>query len=179
MTYASLLLGIDYGFELAGLRTIAGFEEDRVAGYSGSWLSRGYAAFVVHLRWLVLVGVGAAVLAATIYLPTLRSDVGLQISDGDSGTEQSVRKALEEFGVPLLSRIAIVQRDPDGLQPVAVETTFRHAAKVNLDTVNNGMPAARNSRCPAGTKLVGARRQAHNNHYLPLGWLDTEQRRTR
>jgi len=45
---------------------------------SGRRLSRGYAAVVIRLRWSILSGIGAAVWLATMYLPTLRSDVGLQ-----------------------------------------------------------------------------------------------------
>ncbi|MFZ0835642.1 MAG: MMPL family transporter, partial [Mycobacterium sp.] len=109
-------------------------------GERGRRLSRGYAALVIRLRWLILFGIGAAVWLATMYLPALRTDVGLQISD-DSATVHSVQEVLDQFGLPLLSRAAVVQRDPDGLSTAALDSTVRHAARVNLDTINNGMPA--------------------------------------
>jgi putative drug exporter of the RND superfamily len=107
---------------------------------TASRLSRGYAAWIVRLRWLVLAAVCAAAVIATIQLPGLQSDAGLEITQETSPAVESERRVLEMFGLPLLSLAALVQHDPGGLDASALGGSFRQAARANLDTVRNGVP---------------------------------------
>lgn len=107
----------------------------------GGLLSRVYATLVTRLRWLVLIGVGVAVYAAMATLPTLTSAgdrIGGLIGK-DSPALQAQEHAVDRFGLPLLSRVAVVQHDPAGLGFDAVAAAVRQAADVDLDTVAGGV----------------------------------------
>ncbi|WP_117209843.1 MMPL family transporter [Allorhizocola rhizosphaerae] len=94
----------------------------RLSRWRPSWLLELYATWVVWLRWFVVAFWTAAVAAAVLYLPPLGhggSDLE-QLVSGDNPAAQSELRSFEKFGFPLLSRIAVVQRNPDGL-PVATQ----------------------------------------------------------
>lgn len=87
-----------------------------------SFLLERYAELVVWLRWLIVAAWLAATAAAMVYLPALGqggSDLGQLVSVDNPAVRSEVR-SFERFGLPLLSRIAVVQRDPDGL-PASVQ----------------------------------------------------------
>lgn len=87
----------------------------------------GYARVVVALRWFILLGWIAAAVAAQLYLPPPQGSANdieaLGANDSSFAAEQ---RSFELFGFPLLSRAAIVQRDPEGLPPlVQAEAVMR------------------------------------------------------
>lgn len=106
-----------------------------------SRLSRAYGVWVVRLRWLVVAAVAAAAILATMHLPGLQSDAGLEVAQQNSPAVQSEQRVLETFGLPLLSLAALVQHDPDGLDTAALGRAARRATQVNLKTFNEGLPA--------------------------------------
>ncbi|ULE32968.1 MMPL family transporter [Mycobacterium sp. IDR2000157661] len=104
-------------------------------------LSRAYAVWIVRLRWLVVVAMAAAATLATMHLPGLQSDAGLEVTQQNSPAVQSEQRVLEAFGLPLLSLAALVQHDSDGLNTTALERSARRAVEVNVKTFNEGLPA--------------------------------------
>lgn len=82
-----------------------------------SMLLTWYARCVVWLRWWVIAFWVAAVAAAVLYLPAVGqggSDLG-QLVATDNPSVQSEIRSFDKFGFPLLSRVAVVQRNPNGL----------------------------------------------------------------
>ena len=100
------------------MRSIEDPETPKVGSrWRPSLLLEWYARVLVGMRWIVvafwLVVTGAAVL----YLPAVGQhgeDLSQLVAAGNPAVQSEVR-SFEEFGFPLLSRIAIVQRNPDGL----------------------------------------------------------------
>ena len=81
-------------------------------------MARGYAALVVGLRHLIPLAWIAAVVAATIALPGLGDVPAAPLDDlaaqgGDAGRAQQL--AVRDFGFPLSTDTAVVQRNPRGL----------------------------------------------------------------
>ncbi|GAA1737721.1 MMPL family transporter [Luedemannella helvata] len=88
-----------------------------------SWLLAAYAKVIVRLRWLVVLFWAAATAASVLYLPAVGaggSDLNDLVST-DNPAIQSELRSFEKFGFPLLSRVAVVQRNPEGL-PVSTQT---------------------------------------------------------
>ncbi len=82
-----------------------------------SWWLRAYARLIVMLRWPVVAFWVVVTAAAMIYLPPVGqggSDLEQLIST-DNVAIQSELRSFEKFGFPLLSRVAVVQRRPEGL----------------------------------------------------------------
>lgn len=81
-----------------------------------------YAGFIVAVRHFIVIGwVGFAV-AAVLFLPAIQdndSDLEGFVAPDNAAAETELR-AIEIFGLPLLSRTAVVQRDPAGL-PLEVQ----------------------------------------------------------
>ena len=87
-----------------------------------SVLLRWYARWMVRLRWLVVAFWAAAVGAAMLFLPAIGhsgSDLNELVSSDNPAVQSEVR-SLDKFGFPLLSRVAVVQRNPEGL-PLATQ----------------------------------------------------------
>ena len=81
-------------------------------------MSAAFARLLVRLRWLVVPAwIGAAVLATAV-LPSF-TDRPASATGGlvptSSGSLAVEKQGVEAFGSPLLSRVAIVQRDANGL----------------------------------------------------------------
>lgn len=80
--------------------------------------SRAFAAVVVALRFLVVPAVVAGAFLAWNYLPGIgtlpESGVGALLPQ-DTAAARAEEQAAQLFGSSLLPRIAVVQRDPDGL----------------------------------------------------------------
>jgi RND superfamily putative drug exporter len=85
---------------------------------------RAFAWTVVRLRWLILLAWIAAAVAATLYLPPLEQVEASAIGDlvpKDTPALKAESDSFRLFGFPVLTRTAIVQRNPRGL-PVAAQT---------------------------------------------------------
>ncbi|GEL20326.1 MMPL family transporter [Pseudonocardia asaccharolytica] len=103
-------------------------------------VSQCYAQGVVRFPWMVLVAVAAALVATTQLLPGLAT-VGGGLSGlvgKDNPAIAAQVAALERFGLPLLSRTAVVQHDPAGLEAGIVADTVLRAATVDARTVAAG-----------------------------------------
>ncbi len=100
-------------------------------------VSRGYAQFVVRFRWLVLLGVGAGAWAALTLLPGFATAGGGLSGVVTSGAPAiaAQAEAVRRFGVPLLARTAVVQRNPAGLDPGALARAVRRALRVDEATL--------------------------------------------
>jgi putative drug exporter of the RND superfamily len=84
--------------------------------YPSVWLS-WYARLIVRLRWVVVAFWLAAVGTSMAFLPAIGhggNDLN-QLLSADNPALQSELRSFEKFGFPLLSRVAVVQRDPEGL----------------------------------------------------------------
>ena len=87
----------------------------------GTRLWYGYARVVVALRWPVIVGWVVAAIASAVLLPPLgASGDDLEQLGADDASLVAEQRSTEAFGFPLLSRVAIVQHDPDGMAPLSV-----------------------------------------------------------
>nr|WP_235883351.1 MMPL family transporter [Saccharopolyspora elongata] len=99
-----------------------------------------YARAVVAGRWLVLAALAGAVFAAVSFLPPL-AQTGLGLS-GVVGTEsKAIRaqvQAVEQFRLPLLTRAAVVQHSPDGLDVYAQARVVLRALAVNKQALQGG-----------------------------------------
>jgi putative drug exporter of the RND superfamily len=94
---------------------------------------RAAAAVLTRGWWAVLVLLGVGVWATVTSLPTLATAGGglSEIISEDTPAVQAQIRALEIFGLPLLTRTAVVQHDPDGLDPYAQARATLRAAEVD------------------------------------------------
>ncbi len=102
-----------------------------------------YARAIVRLRWLVLAAWAAVAVGAGFYLPTLdqaggSTNVGGRggfrgLVDPDSPAIQAEIRSFEKFRLPLLARVAVVQRDPQGLRPLTQVQAVADALAFNFD----------------------------------------------
>ncbi|MCX6462274.1 MAG: MMPL family transporter, partial [Pseudonocardiales bacterium] len=99
-----------------------------------------YAAAVVAARWWVLAAVALLTTGATLFLPSLTAVGGglAGLLGGSSAAVQAQVDAIERFGLPLLSPTAVVQRDPEGLDPYLAADSLLAAAEVVQDNVAAG-----------------------------------------
>jgi RND superfamily putative drug exporter len=100
-----------------------------------SVLPRWYATVVVGLRWLIVAGWAAAAVASVVYLPAVGqggSDLE-QLVSADNPAVRSELRSFDTFGFPLLSRVAVVQRNAAGL-PGATQAK----AVARAQAVSNG-----------------------------------------
>ncbi|WP_433063411.1 MMPL family transporter [Dactylosporangium sp. CS-033363] len=107
-----------------------------------SLLPRAYAALVVGLRWIVVAGWAAAAIASVVYLPAVGqggSDLE-QLVSADNPAVRSELRSFDKFGFPLLSRVAVVQRDPNGLSRATQEEAVRRAQDVSDGTYGDTGP---------------------------------------
>ena len=105
------------------------------AGRSGG-LRFVYARWLIRLRWLIVALWIAAATAAAIYLPAVGSG-GTGVGDLVPPSAPAARaeaQALRAFTVPVLGRVMVVQRDPQGMPVPAIERAFRRAAEVDTST---------------------------------------------
>jgi RND superfamily putative drug exporter len=98
---------------------------------------------VVRGRWLVLALVTAGTAVAVLNLPGLAgAGGGLSglVGRGNPAITAQV-DAVQRFGLPLLSRTVVVQRDPEGLDPrVQAESVVRALQVVQRTVVAGGAP---------------------------------------
>ena len=92
-------------------------------------------------RWLLLATVGAAVWAALSFLPSLSASGGSGLSGVIGSDDPAIAAqvtAVQHFGLPLLARTAVVQRDPDGLDLYAQARAELRALAVDKHTLVHG-----------------------------------------
>jgi RND superfamily putative drug exporter len=94
---------------------------------SSAWAS--YARWVVRLRWVVLAAWAAVVVALVVVVPAPSSESDLRGFAAGNPAVAAELRSFELFGFPLISRVALVQHDPDGLSVYAqAEAVLRAAA---------------------------------------------------
>jgi putative drug exporter of the RND superfamily len=112
--------------------------DDEIEPEARSFAARSYAFVAAGpLSLLIIAAWIAAAALATLYLPGFNSDQG-SISDltpSDSPAITAERQSAQLFAVPVLSRVAVVQRDPNGLSPDVQRATVAAAAGVDRGTV--------------------------------------------
>ncbi len=97
-------------------------------------IARAFALLVAGpFRFLVLAGVAAACVFAYIALPEVVPNEGAPIGVATSGSQAvtTEQRAVEKFGFPFTSEIAIVQRDPHGLSQAAQKRAVDRAMQVD------------------------------------------------
>jgi len=97
-------------------------------------MSAALAWMLVRLRWLVVPAWIAVAVVATASLPSFldrpASPTGGLVPTS-SGSLAVEKQGVEAFGTPLLSRIAIVQRDAGGLSLAAQRRAVRRAVRID------------------------------------------------
>lgn len=90
----------------------------------------GYARVVVALRWPIIVAWLVAAVASAVLLPPLgAAGDDLEQLGADDASLVAERRSTEVFGFPLLSRVAIVQHEREGMAPLAqAEAVLRGVA---------------------------------------------------
>lgn len=106
---------------------------------SGGTTSR-FARLIVRLRYVIpIVWIAGAVLA-TLLLPTIEQAQTGGLGDlvpKDAEAIKTEERAAEQFGFPLLSRTVVVQRDSDGIAPLAEARVVQRAAAITRGQVGN------------------------------------------
>jgi RND superfamily putative drug exporter len=110
-------------------------------------LARGYAAAVVALRHVVPLAWIAAVVWASISLPDLASAPTTPLEDlaaKNGAASRAQAGATERFGFPLATDVAVVQRDPRGLDAPtqARQLAAARAVRERSDPALRGVRAA-------------------------------------
>lgn len=116
----------------------------------------GYARLVVALRWVVVAAwVLGAVAVAVLLRPFDPAPAGglEDIGAGDASIAAEQRSA-EVFGFPLLSRVAIVQHDAQGMEPLAQAEAVARALAVNQDAHDTEVLGA--VPVPSSADLLGS-----------------------
>ncbi len=108
--------------------------------------ARRFAAAIVWLRYVVVLGWAAAAVAAVLFLPSM-GDAGSDASGlvkEDSAAIAAQQRSAAVFGYPLLTEVALVQRDPNGLTAAAQRRVIDRAALISRDggKAANGLRAA-------------------------------------
>lgn len=108
-------------------------------------LAERYAKLVVRLRWLVLLAVGVGTWAALTMLPGVASAGGelSGIAAAGGPAVQAQLDAVQRFGLPLLARTAVVQRDPGGLDQQVTQRAVLRALEIDRRTLNTGLQPGR------------------------------------
>ena len=93
-------------------------------------LSRAYAWLVLALHPIIPLAWLAAAVLATMNLPGLGESGTAALEDvvaEDSAAIATQARSAELFGAPLVTDIAIVMRNPDGLRPAEVQSVLAGA----------------------------------------------------
>jgi RND superfamily putative drug exporter len=105
-------------------------------------IAGGYARWIVRLRWLVVAFWLVAVSAAVAFLPGIDgtgSDLSELVSS-DNPAVQAEMDSIKTFGYPLISRVAVVQRDPNGLSLPTQARAVQRAAAVDRGEYHDVAP---------------------------------------
>jgi RND superfamily putative drug exporter len=97
-------------------------------------VSSAFAWLLMRLRWLVVLAWIACAILATLHLPAF-TDRPASATGGLVPTNSSSlaveRQGIDAFGTPLLSRVAVVQRDPNGLSLDEQKRALERAVRVD------------------------------------------------
>ncbi len=120
-------------------------------------LRQSLARIVVWLRWPVVAFWVLAAVALTGFAPTSQTaGTGLDaLLPEDSRAAAAEARSYEQFDLPLLSRLAVVQRDPGGLDAEQVATTVAAAARLDAQRLQEGFEPEKNDLL-AALPLVNA-----------------------
>jgi putative drug exporter of the RND superfamily len=112
------------------------------ARWRPSFLLRGYAAGMVWLRWVLVGAWVAAAVASVLLLPAIgQGGSNLeQLVSTDNPAVRSELRSFDKFGFPLLSRVAVVQRDPKGLPKQVQQDALQRAKAVSDGTFTDVKP---------------------------------------
>jgi RND superfamily putative drug exporter len=97
---------------------------------------------VVKLRWPIALAWIAGAVVAALSIPPLSDQAGESVSELVPPNAPAVRaeaESLRLFDVPVLARVMVVQRDPNGLSPSAQERVVARAAAIDTSS----QPASR------------------------------------
>jgi putative drug exporter of the RND superfamily len=103
-----------------------------------------YARWMVRLRWFVVAFWVAVTGASVLALPAIGhagNDLN-QLVSADNPAIASELRSYEAFGFPLLSRVAVVQRNPDGLSAAAQLKAVMRARAVSAGSYPDVKPIA-------------------------------------
>lgn len=110
-------------------REIGSVDQAAVAGP----VARGVAWALVRLRLVIVAGWILAAIGAVLYLPGPSESEGEQVSDlvpTDAPALEAEIASFRLFDFPLLTRLVMVQRDPDGLSPEAQARVYARALAI-------------------------------------------------
>jgi RND superfamily putative drug exporter len=101
--------------------------------WSPSRLLQWYARTVVWLRWLVVAFWVAVAVVVFAYVPAYGSGGSdlEQLISADNPAVRSELQSVEKFGFPVLSRVAVVQRNPAGLPPAVQAKAVARAKAIS------------------------------------------------
>ncbi len=104
-------------------------------------LTDRYTRFVLRSRWPLLIALAVITVTAVGLLPGIAGQGGnlSGILSTSGPTIQVQIDAARRFGLPLLTRIAVVQRDPNGLSSQAVARALARATVVDRRTLTEGI----------------------------------------
>ena len=94
---------------------------------------RRFARAVVFFRFPIVAGWIAAVVGASVYLPSLeaeREHCVRALVPPESEALRAEIESIDRFGYPLLARTVVVQRDPEGVAPDAQARAVEQAASL-------------------------------------------------
>ena len=94
-----------------------------------AWVTAGPAAFLIPLLWI-----GVLVLLL-LYLPSFSSGPASGMTPAGSPSLKTEIASAKLFGLPAVSRVAVVQRDPAGLSQSAVTQTVTAATNIDRKAV--------------------------------------------
>ncbi len=124
------------------MRTAVSDVEEPRSRWRPGVLPRLYAGLVVALRWPIVAAWVIAAVASVIYLPTVGqggSDLE-QLVSADNPAIRSEVRSFDKFGFPLLSRVAVVQRNPAGLPQPVQQKAIQRARDVSNGTYPDATP---------------------------------------
>ncbi len=136
-------------------------DDHPAAGRPGSRIAWGVATVLVSLRWFVVVGWIAAAVGALLFLPplTTRSGGVSDITSADNPAIVAEQRAAEAFGFPVLSRVMLVQHDPNGLPDAVIDKAYRAARALRDQNRREGvvaaLPVLNAERVVPGSKRTG------------------------
>ena len=126
------------------MQSAKGSSVGRAASVVSSGLGRGYRFIVITLRWIVLVGWVAAVVALTVLIPyrpdTTTGTTFGELLPADSPVFRVEQRILQEFRVPLLSGTTVVVHQADGLSLLTRADSLLWGLATTQDTLQSDTP---------------------------------------
>jgi len=98
--------------------------------------ARSFAWIIIRLRYVLVPGWIVVAVMAAIYLPgpgEAQSSLLGTLIPRDAPALQAEARSFRHFGLPLLARSAVVQRNPKGLSPAAQVRIYQRAVQVDVN----------------------------------------------